>query len=334
MDASPGPGAGSIRIGELSRRVGVSVELLRAWERRYGLLSPSRTTGGLRLYDEDDERRVARMLEHLAAGVSAAEAARVTRRELQADMPGVGRTGPPSVGRAPAASIGDVGDQLRRALDSLDETGAHAALDRLLSSFAVETVVREAVLPYLHDLGDRWEQDGDVVIAQEHFASALLRGRLLGLARGWGGGYGPIALLACFPGDQHDLGLICFGLGLRQHGWRITFLGPDTPLPTIAETADLMRPALVVVTAVARPGRRGLKDRLSSLGTETPLAFAGGGLTESDAVSAGARLLAGDPFTAAATIAAEEAATIAAEEGATNGPGAVRRPPARATGRR
>ena len=74
---------------------------------------------------------------------------------------------------------------------------------------------------------------GDASIAQEHFASALLRGRLLGLARGWGTGSGPLGLLACFPGDQHDLGLLCFGLALRGQGWRITFLGPDTPLATI-----------------------------------------------------------------------------------------------------
>ena len=86
-------------------------------------------------------------------------------------------------------------------------------------------------------------------VAQEHFASALLRGRLLGLARGWGNAGSPLALLACVPGDQHDLGLICFGLALRRHGWRITYLGPDTPLDTVGETARLLGPALVVLTA-------------------------------------------------------------------------------------
>ena len=67
--------AGHLRIGELSRRVGVRTELLRAWERRYGLLSPTRTAGGFRLYGDEDERRVRRMLRHLDAGVSAAEGA-------------------------------------------------------------------------------------------------------------------------------------------------------------------------------------------------------------------------------------------------------------------
>src|SRR4051812_33620643 len=68
---------GYLRIGELSRRVGVGVESLRAWERRYGLLSPSRTEGGFRLYGDADVRRVERMQQHLAAGLSAAQAARL-----------------------------------------------------------------------------------------------------------------------------------------------------------------------------------------------------------------------------------------------------------------
>src|SRR3954447_14933392 len=64
-----------LRIGELSRRSGVSPELLRAWERRYGLLRPERSTGGLRLYGPTDLERVQRMRQHLAEGVAGAGAA-------------------------------------------------------------------------------------------------------------------------------------------------------------------------------------------------------------------------------------------------------------------
>lgn len=292
--------AAPIRIGELSRRVGVSAELLRAWERRYDLLTPMRTSGGLRLYGKKDERCVARMLEHLTAGVSAAEAARLTRREFQDEGPPVGGT--PLRDDVPGAD--GVGGPLREALDRLDESGAHAVLDRLLASFTLETVVLEAVLPYLHELGERWESDGDSMIGQEHFASALLRGRLLGLARGWGSGYGPMALLACLPGDQHDLGLICFGLALRTNGWRITFLGPDTPLATVAETAILLRPAIVVLSATIPPDQAAVGDNLTAITAVAPLALAGAGATESTAVAAGARLLPEDPFVAAQAIAA------------------------------
>jgi DNA-binding transcriptional MerR regulator len=293
---------GRIRIGELSRRVGVSAELLRAWERRYALLTPARTPGGLRLYGPDDERRVLRMREHLAAGVSAAEAARMARRQPEAPSSEVEAQAEPA-GTDPAV----LGAQLRQALDSLDEPAAHAALDRLLSGFSLETVLAEAVLPYLYELGERWEQTGDVMIAQEHFASALLQGRLLGLARGWGGGYGPMALLACLPGDPHDLGLICFGLALRANGWRITFLGPDTPLTTITEGARRLRPALIVVTAMVRPRPEVIRD-LAAIAADAPLVLAGRAVREADAVAIGARFLTGDPFAAAAVIAAEVSA--------------------------
>jgi DNA-binding transcriptional MerR regulator len=73
-----GQASAELRIGELSRRLGVSDHVLRAWERRYGLLRPMRSPGGFRLYSEDDERRVRRMQVHLSRGLSAAEAARAT----------------------------------------------------------------------------------------------------------------------------------------------------------------------------------------------------------------------------------------------------------------
>ena len=287
-----------VRIGELSRRVGVKPEVLRAWERRYGLFSPARTDGGFRLYDEEDERRIRRMLEHLADGLSAAEAARLVRHEPRAVGPG-GPAGEP-LGAPFAAALGDL---LRRALDEFDDAGAHAALDRLVGSFPLESVLRDAVLPYLSELGERWER-GEASVAQEHFASALLRGRLLALARGWGVGRGPRALLASLPSDQHDLGLICFGLALRAHGWRITYLGPDTPLSELIETAELLQPALVVTTATFPEQAEDAVGGLRQLGCVARLGIAGRGASARIARTVGADYLTEDPVTAAASVAA------------------------------
>ncbi len=113
----------------------------------------------------------------------------------------------------------------------------------------VDTLLSEVVLPYLRELGERWER-GEASVAQEHFASSVLRGRLLGLARGWGLGLGPTAVLACLPGEQHDLGLIAFGLALRARGWRIVYLGSDTPIETVEEVSRQLDPSLVVLNAV------------------------------------------------------------------------------------
>ena len=290
-----------LRIGELGRRVGVRPELLRAWERRYGLLSPLRSSGGFRLYGDEDERRVLRMLRHLETGVSAAEAARIALNEED--------EAPPE--RAPDMSLPRaLADVLRQPLEGFDEAGANAALDRLLSTFTFETVLRDAVLPYLAELGERWRR-GEVSIAQEHFASAVIRGRLLGLARGWDGGRGPRALLACAPGDQHDLALICFGLALRGYGWRITFLGADTPLATVAETARVLAPEVVVVTFTLAEQAAGLKAGLVELSGAAPLALAGRGSSAALAEEVGAQYFPNDPFTTASALAHADGGLLA-----------------------
>src|SRR5450755_3373789 len=87
-----------LRIGELSRRVGVSEHVLRAWESRYGLLQPGRSAGGFRLYSEADALRVRRMQTHLGRGLSAAEAAREVLGEDSGARGDSGRGGP---GQAP-----------------------------------------------------------------------------------------------------------------------------------------------------------------------------------------------------------------------------------------
>lgn len=283
-----------LRIGELSRRAGVSGHVLRAWERRYGLLQPVRSEGGFRLYTEADERRVRRMRKHLARGLSAAQAARATLQDDAAP----GREGPPGLGPADASGLAGT---LREALDVFDEPAVQAVLDRLLSDLSVTVVMREIVLPYLAELGGRCER-GDASIAQEHFASNLIRGRLAGLARGWGDGSGPRAILACPPGEQHDLALMIFGVTLNRHGWRIDYLGVDTPIEELTRTAAARPPDLVVVAATQPGTLEPLAAELAALADTAPLALAGAGAAEQLATAVGARRLNTDPVTAAEII--------------------------------
>jgi MerR family transcriptional regulator, light-induced transcriptional regulator len=246
-----------VRIGELGRRVGVSEHVLRAWERRYGLLRPERSPGGYRLYSAADERRIRRMQAHLAAGLSAAEAARAALSEEQAGPPG--RTG-----SAGGEGMANPAEDLADRLDRLDEPGAQAALDRLFAGFTTETVLRDTLVPYLHELGERWER-GQASIAEEHFASNLLRGRLAGLARGWGYGNGPCAVLACPPGEQHDLGLLMFGIVLYRCGWRVEYLGASTPIAELARVAGRVNADVVVLAAAIEGHFDGLTDDLARL---------------------------------------------------------------------
>jgi MerR family transcriptional regulator, light-induced transcriptional regulator len=188
--------------------------------------------------------------------------------------------------------------ELAGALDRFDEEQAHAVLDRLLAAYRIETILRDLLVPYLHDLGERWAR-GEVSVAQEHFASNLLRGRLLGLARGWGQGHGPTAVLACLPGEQHDLGLIAFGITLYRRGWRIIYLGPDTPIATIRQATDSLAPDLVVLAGTVPEPFAAHAEAIADLAHQTTVALGGAGATAELAIRTGARLLDQDPVSAA-----------------------------------
>ncbi len=279
---------GLLRIGELSRRSGVSPELLRAWERRYGLLRPTRSPGGLRLYSADDLDRVREMQQHLAGGLAAAEAAALAARSTEEQVV-------PSP-RLPTTARGE----LAAALDVFDEPRAQSTLDRLLAEATVETVLTDVILPYLEELGERWER-GDASVAHEHFSTSVLRGRLLGLARGWGRGLGPVALLACLPGERHELGLIAFGLALRSHGWRIAFFGSDTPLDTVEHAADALQPRLVVLSTVTPDLAHAALPQLQALASRYRVALGGAGAVGLDASDL-VLVLAGDAVTEAGRV--------------------------------
>jgi DNA-binding transcriptional MerR regulator len=278
-----------LRIGELSRRAGVSPELLRAWERRYGLLHPTRSPGGLRLYSLEDLERVRLMSRHMEDGLAAREAAALAARAtLESPAPALDR---------PSASAFDPDSartELGRAIETFDEPRAQAVIDELLAVATIDGMLSEVIVPYLHDLGERWQR-GDLSVAQEHFASNLLRGRLLGLARGWGRGTGPRALLACPAGERHDLGLIAFGLALRGRGWRIDFVGSDTPTDSIVETARAISPALLVVSATTPELLSPLAPELAKLVRSHRVAVAGAGAAGFDAIADGVLTLTGDP---------------------------------------
>jgi MerR family transcriptional regulator, light-induced transcriptional regulator len=186
-------------------------------------------------------------------------------------------------------------------VERFDEPAAQALLDELLAVATVDALLAEVVVPYLHEVGEAWES-GELTVAQEHFASNLLRGRLLGLARGWGRGAGPRALLACPEGEHHDLGLIAFGLALRGRGWRIDFLGGNTPTASIAGAVRALDPELLVVSATTPSLLSPLVPTLESLASGRRVALAGAGARAVDGGSGDLLVLTGDPVSEAQSV--------------------------------
>ena len=279
-----------MRIGELSTRTGVSAATLRVWESRYGLLQPSRTVSGYRQYGPDDERRVSEMIRLRGAGVSARDAsARVLARERL--------SGGSTASRPERVDPGEVISRLLTATATFDDRAGAAALDDTFSGLSLERAVTEVLMPFLVEVGERWEC-GSLTVAHEHFASGLVRGRLTSFSYGWGVGAGPVAVLACPPGEHHDIALLAFGVLLGKAGWRIRYLGADTPVTDLTRACDIVAPDLVIVAATRETALTANRRPLALLARVHNLALAGQGGTADLARAVGAHLLTADPVAA------------------------------------
>ncbi|MEO6502972.1 MAG: MerR family transcriptional regulator [Jatrophihabitantaceae bacterium] len=288
--------AGLCRIGELARRVGLSEHVLRAWERRYQVVQPTRTPSGYRLYSETDEQRLRQMVRLVQRGMPPAEAARTL---LAGPLAARGSLDP-ATSRLVSASR----QRLRSALLSMVEPRSQALLDEVLTVLPFETAISRVLLPILRELGAGW-QAGQISVAQEHFATAILRGRLAGLARGWGGQSGPRALLACPPDERHDLGLLLFGLLLARRGWSISFLGADTPIAAIHSVVAAQHTDLVVLSATDAARLDAVAEELRELVSRVRVLLGGPGATERVSARSGAELLTGDLIDSADAISAQ-----------------------------
>ncbi len=308
VPASRSPGGERWRIGVLARRVGLSESLLRAWEMRYGLLSPVRSTSGYRLYGPEDERRIRAMVEARGRGVPAGRAA---AEVLAAER--TGTFGDVSPDLDPHAS-GNPEDhdavrarlQLHAAMATYDAAAMHETIDRVLRAASVESTIRDVLLPFMHEVGRGWAA-GEVDIADEHFATEVVRSRLAALSAGGNAPTGPLVLLACPAGESHDLGLKGFEVILQRSGWRTCYLGPNTPSHALLTSARTLRPDLVVLAATRRSAFVIDDDDLRELRSQWPVAIGGAGADAALAASWGVTHLVGDPVVAARSLLSQTA---------------------------
>jgi methylmalonyl-CoA mutase cobalamin-binding subunit len=189
--------------------------------------------------------------------------------------------------------------RLSRALENFNPQGAHNVLDEIFASHNIDAALSDVVLPYLQSLNPGSAPPTASTLAHIQFSTSVLEGRLLALGRGWESGGRP-AVVVAYPGDErHTFGGIAFCLALRDRGWRIIFLGTDTPAQSAQDTAK--RTDAQVVVLAARQPTTFSELRLSSqrLDAQHRLVLAGDGATENAARDLGAELLPRHPILAA-----------------------------------
>ena len=250
--------AGSfLPIRTVSNLTGINPVTLRAWERRYNLITPQRTPKGHRLYTEADVELIKQVLELLDQGVSISQVKPLLER-----LPG------PQHG-AVLAETGDVWkdyqQKMLRAVEKFDEHALDSTYSDALSLYPVDVVNQRLVSPLLRIIGERWKERKSGIV-EEHFFSVYLRNKLGARIHHLNQrSSGPLLILACLPGEYHEIGLLLFTLATVNFGYRVLILGSNTPLEQIPEVLQQQPCAGIVLSGSARPSRSLFESELPDL---------------------------------------------------------------------
>ena len=231
-----------LTIKAVADRTGVSVHTLRAWEKRYGVPSPARDTDNrYRLYDEHDIADVLFLKQQGDAGVAPAQASALLRQRQIASTATL-EVGANQPSYAMRSSLID-------AFAKADEPRARQILDEAFALFTSEQVALQVIEPAMHEIGERWKRN-EMAIWQEHLASNLVQQKLLAILQALPAlpASAPALVAACAPSEKHQIGLTIFAWLARRQGWRIVFLGQDTPLDDLANLAPIYKPNATVVS--------------------------------------------------------------------------------------
>lgn len=265
------PDTGKYPIKAVCQLTGLSPDLIRAWERRYGAIAPDRAARNQRLYSDRDVARLALLKQATAAGHAIGRIAALPDEALASLVA--------AAPVAPEPDHGPLAERIAAAIERLDYMAADEALGQAAAMLPPEQLIDQVVLPVLDRLGHRWQQP--LGIAAEHLATSLLRS-LLGtllrtrtLAR-----HRAPVLLSTLPGELHEMGLLVAALSVASHGVPVCYLGPNLPADELIGAAERIGAFAVGLSLVLPPSEERLGDLAriaTSLGPGTRLWLGGSG---------------------------------------------------------
>jgi DNA-binding transcriptional MerR regulator len=255
-------------IRTVSSLTGVNSITLRAWERRYGLIKPVRTPTGHRLYTQTDIDLIQQVLELLDKGISIGQVKEYLK----------GKT-PQQSGEPASDPWSNYQRRMLNAIVRFDSNALDQTYNDALSLYPIDLVTKHLILPLLKQLGIRWaEKDGSV--AEEHFFGAYLRNKLGArfhhqpLTQ-----HGPLLVAACLPGEQHEVGLMLFCLSALNQGYRLIYLGADTPFEELKTPVERAGADAILLSGSIDPQNSLLTHKLPELVSRVTVPVFVGGKT-------------------------------------------------------
>jgi len=261
-------------IKAVSQATGLSVETLRAWERRYGIVVPRRDELGRRVYRPEDVLRLRRLREATDRGHPISRLSRLSDAAL-ADLLDSSAGGPRQ-----AVSTALV-ERILEAVKAFRADECEQSLTLAIAALPPSELVRDVLHPLLREIGDRWHR-GEMSIAQERLVSSAVRRHIALLLDTYDRcAHRPPIVFATLPGERHELGLLMSAMVCASRGFKVHYLGADLPAIEIARFAREVDAAVVAVSVVMLDLVHARSEQLAALADElragTPIWLGGSG---------------------------------------------------------
>jgi DNA-binding transcriptional MerR regulator/methylmalonyl-CoA mutase cobalamin-binding subunit len=233
------------------RRTGLTADVIRAWERRYGAVSPGRSDGGQRLYSESDVMRLALLKKATSDGHSIGEIARLDASSLEA-LAARGRADSvrPDAGAASRVVIAEA----IAAIESMDQNSLEGVLKRAVLSLGATRFIDSVAAELLTQVGNRWHA-GTLAPFHEHLASDTVRRTLAWVSDAYEPERrAPCVVVATPAGELHELGAMIVAAAASEESWRVVYLGANLPAADIAAAARAVGANVVALSLVYSNG--------------------------------------------------------------------------------
>jgi len=254
------PAHDAFPLRTVAARTGLTPDVIRAWEKRYGVVAPIRGARGARLYSSADIAHLRLLARIVGAGRAIGDVAALSRSALE--QLAATRTPESSTANSPREEL--VARVMAR-LASFDEASVTRLLGDAVVALGIRSFAQEVVVPLVHQVGERWAA-GERSIGEEHLLTGTLRNLLGGLLHGRATTGRPI-VLAAPAGERHEIGLLLVALLARDAGSGVVYLGADLPAPDIASAAEHARAAVVGLSVVGAGNRARATREVEALQT-------------------------------------------------------------------
>ena len=260
-------------IQVVARRTGLSTDVIRIWERRYGAVTPQRSASSRRLYSDADIARLQLLQQATQSGRRISDVAGLAEEELRnliaADEKVVERVATKTSPGTELSALAHI-EACKDAIDEADPAALQRTLSRASVEYSVPDLFERVIIPLMKDIGHAW-QEGSLRVSQEHMATAVVRSFLGNLVAGSNmAASGPELIVTTPRGQSHELGALMAAVVAASDGWKVVYLSPNMPANEIAAMV-LKRQARVVVLGISYPADDPhLADELRALRSHLP----------------------------------------------------------------